>query len=261
MKKLKKMINKIIYSIILIILIACKSDKRTIVNGKENHSNIEKKTLNIDCGSIFQQIIKSSNLELVKHYEKQLFSKIDEIQHDKVVIALYLNDGKQPTNTSITPIAWLEFDNKTQKLSDITNDPDEPQYLEYDKDIINRYNINAICGLIKKDNHYNSRQTSPECITFHREMETEERCVLPSTSLQKVYEDIIKNKLVDNTEYLLPTIPRANYQIQPAPELIISYEIKDKTVVVDMEYMGGVTSISLENRGNQTIRSIIHGAN
>lgn len=44
-------------------------------------------------------------------------------------------------------VAWLEFIPESQKLNDVTADPESPVALSYDKTILSRHPLSETCGL------------------------------------------------------------------------------------------------------------------
>lgn len=145
------------------------------------------------------------------------------------------------------------------KINKIIDKMDSSQIISFD----DRFSIPSSrnhCNISSKASMKSKKL--PSCTIYDREMEREEKCLLyHHSSLQKAYEEIIKNKLIDDTEHLLPNIPKNNESIEIQSELIIDYKIKENIVEIDMIYPGGVTSISLEKKDTHILRKIIRSAN
>ncbi|MFH6998627.1 hypothetical protein ACHRVZ_11895 [Flavobacterium sp. FlaQc-57] len=101
-----------------------------------------------------------------------------------------------------------------------------------------------------------------DCKDIEVEMGSGRECILKNTDLDKVYQNIIKNKEVDESEYFLKTIPneKKSVEINKNGLISIDYEITKDKVAIDMNYEGGVTEITLEKIKNTVKRSIYHYA-
>jgi len=78
----------------------------------------------------------------------------------------------------------------------------------------------------------------------------------------KVYQNIIKNKEVEESEYFLSTIPTESKSVEVNKNGLISidYQITKDKVAMNMNYEGGVTEVTLEKISNTIKRSIYHYA-
>jgi len=101
-----------------------------------------------------------------------------------------------------------------------------------------------------------------DCKDIEVEMGSGRECILKDTDLDKVYQNIIKNKEVDESEYFLKAIPneKKSVEINKNGLISIDYEITKDKVAIDMNYEGGVTEITLEKIKNTVKRSIYHYA-
>ena len=89
-----------------------------------------------------------------------------------------------------------------------------------------------------------------------------EECVFKNSQIEKVYSDIIKEQLVDESNYLLKNLPieNINIDINKNGLMKIDYSISEKKIKIDMEYDGGLTEIKLERINNDVRRTIIYEA-
>lgn len=100
------------------------------------------------------------------------------------------------------------------------------------------------------------------CETSIIEMGTIEECILVNNSIEKVYNDIIKNNEINESEYMLKSIPKKNQIIKVDKNGLINIEYKINSDKLDIEfnYEGGVNSIKIEQIKENVKRTIIHSA-
>jgi len=101
-----------------------------------------------------------------------------------------------------------------------------------------------------------------DCKDVEVEMGAGRECILKSTDLDLAYQNIIKNKEVEETEYYLTEIPSENKSVEVNKNGLISidYEITQNKVAITMNYEGGVTEVTLEKLENTIKKSIYHYA-
>ena len=101
-----------------------------------------------------------------------------------------------------------------------------------------------------------------DCKDVEVEMGAGRDCILKSTDLDLAYQNIIKNKEVEETEYYLTEIPSENKSVEVNKNGLISidYEITQNKVAITMNYEGGVTEVTLEKLENTIKKSIYHYA-
>ncbi|MFC4480296.1 hypothetical protein [Flavobacterium chungangensis] len=109
------------------------------------------------------------------------------------------------------------------------------------------------------------KEESPEegdCKDIEVEMGSGRECILKDTDINQVYQNIIKNKEVDESEYYLTTLPteKKSIEINKDGLMSIDYEITKDKVAISMNYAGGVTEVTLEKIDNTVKRSIYHYA-
>ncbi|MFH6968749.1 hypothetical protein [Flavobacterium sp. FlaQc-28] len=101
-----------------------------------------------------------------------------------------------------------------------------------------------------------------DCKDIEVEMGSGRECILKNTDLDKVYQNIIKNKEVEESEYFLSAIPAESKSVEINKNGLISmdYQITKDKVAISMNYEGGVTEVTLEKINNTVKRSIYHYA-
>lgn len=101
-----------------------------------------------------------------------------------------------------------------------------------------------------------------DCKDIEVEMGAGRECILKTTDLNEVYQNIIKNKEVEETEFFLAEIPAENKSVEVNKNGLISldYEITKDKVFIAMNYEGGVTEVTLQKIENTIKKSIYHYA-
>lgn len=105
-------------------------------------------------------------------------------------------------------------------------------------------------------------EVKEDCKDVLVEMGDGRECILENTDLDKVYQNIIKNKEVEESDYFLKAIPNENKSVEINKNGLISidYEITKDKVAIAMNYEGGVTEVTLEKIKDTVKRSIYHYA-
>ncbi|OMQ10611.1 hypothetical protein [[Flexibacter] sp. ATCC 35103] len=116
-------------------------------------------------------------------------------------------------------------------------------------------------SVVKKETT-EEKKDKEDCKDIEVEMGAGRECIIQSTDLEKAYENIIKNKEVEETEFYLSTIPSENKSVEVNKNGLISidYEITKDKVALTMNYEGGVTKVTLEIIKNTIKKSIYHSA-
>lgn len=101
-----------------------------------------------------------------------------------------------------------------------------------------------------------------DCKDIEVEMGSGRECIVQETNFATVYQNIIKNKEVEESNYFLSTIPNENKSVEVNQNGLISidYQITKDKVTISMNYEGGVTEVILEKINNSVKRSIYHYA-
>ncbi|WP_269235392.1 hypothetical protein [Flavobacterium flavigenum] len=105
-------------------------------------------------------------------------------------------------------------------------------------------------------------EKTEDCKDVKVEMGSGRECTIQNTNLNKVYENIIKNKEVEESDYFLSNIPSENKSVEVNKNGLISidYEISKNKVAISMNYEGGITEVTLEKINNTVKKSIYHYA-
>ncbi|XDZ55953.1 hypothetical protein FlaCF_3001 [Flavobacterium tructae] len=101
-----------------------------------------------------------------------------------------------------------------------------------------------------------------DCKDVEVEMGSGRECIIKGTDLAQVYQNIIKNKEVEESEYYLSAIPNESKSVPVNKNGLISidYEIIKDKVLISMNYEGGVTEVTLEKIKDTIKKSIYHYA-
>lgn len=105
-------------------------------------------------------------------------------------------------------------------------------------------------------------EESEDCKDVEVIMGSGRECIIQNTDLNKAYQNIIKDRKVEESDYFLSDIPNTNKSVEVNKNGLISidYEILKNRVSISMNYQGGVTEVTLEKINNTVKRSIYHYA-
>ncbi|ABQ07310.1 hypothetical protein [Flavobacterium johnsoniae] len=117
-------------------------------------------------------------------------------------------------------------------------------------------------AVVKTEKIEKKTEPKEDCKDIEVEMGDGRECILQDSDLDKVYQNIIKNKEVEESNYFLSTIPNENKSVEVNQNGLISidYQITKDKVAISMNYEGGVTEVTLEKINNTVKRSIYHYA-
>lgn len=104
----------------------------------------------VSCEPVITQLVKSSNAIAFSQFGNTLVQvAVAYLGPEKLTIKLYvINDiSENPSEKRLVEhaVGWLEFHQKTGQLLDITNDPDNPLTLRYDKRIAQEHDLSSLC--------------------------------------------------------------------------------------------------------------------
>ncbi|WP_340008899.1 hypothetical protein [Chryseobacterium sp. MYb328] len=104
--------------------------------------------------------------------------------------------------------------------------------------------------------------TLKECTEKTADYETELECIFPNSTMEDVYQKIIKEKEVEKAELLLTTLPKQSSEKEIHQDGLetISYKVSSNKVEIEFLFAGGVTTLELEQKGENVKRTIIHSA-
>lgn len=220
----------------------------------------------INCEEFFRQVVKTSNITAVKNY-KDVFVRIESSSEDKIVLEVYvknnISENSQDQKISENSVAWLHFIPASEKLYDITADPEDPIEVTFNKSLLETNDWRKSCGITpKKSENKISNSAKTDCKEIKGQMFSGEECLIPSKSLDEVYTKMINQSVVKDGEFLLKKLPKmtTTEKINKKGIIEIIYKIKQNEVLIEMLYAGGITDIELKKQNESVKRKIVYNA-
>ncbi|MBP2615883.1 hypothetical protein [Chryseobacterium jejuense] len=104
--------------------------------------------------------------------------------------------------------------------------------------------------------------TLKECPEKTVDYETQLECIFPKSKMDDIYQRTIKEKAVEKAELLLTELPKQSSEKEIHQDGLeaISYKVSPNKVEIEFLFAGGVTTLELEQKGNDVKRTIIHSA-
>ncbi|WP_160136687.1 hypothetical protein [Chryseobacterium sp. c4a] len=104
--------------------------------------------------------------------------------------------------------------------------------------------------------------TLKECTEKTVEYETQLECIFPKSKMEDIYQRTIKEKEVEKAELLLSELPKQSSEKEIHQDGLetISYKVSPNKVEIEFLFAGGVTTLELEQKGENVKRTIIHSA-
>ncbi|RXM53681.1 MULTISPECIES: hypothetical protein [unclassified Chryseobacterium] len=104
--------------------------------------------------------------------------------------------------------------------------------------------------------------TLKECTEKTVEYETQLECIFPKSTMEDVYQKTIREKEVEKAELLLSELPKQSSEKEIHQDGLetISYKVSPNKVEIEFLFAGGVTTLELEQKGNDVKRTIIQSA-
>ncbi len=205
---------------------------------------------NIACDKILLNFIKTTSID--NAFKDSFTFQIEDINTSSMKIMLYEENNV---------VGTLLLDAQNFKILDLTYDIENPEELKYD---IKKWNSVIDCYFKKNNDFYISNNSikNNECKTTQSGMDYQEICNLKNTTIETVYQEIISKKLVENANTLLRALPTKNYEQKVNNKGLISntYTVKQNSATIEMFYAGGVTTITLEQEGNNVRRTMLNSA-
>jgi hypothetical protein len=228
--------------------------------------NSNQPNLEINCEEFFRQVVLSSNLTAVKNY-KDVFVRIESSSEDKIVLEVYvknnISENSQEQRISENAVAWLHFMPASEKLYDITADPEDPIEVTFTKSLLETNDWRKSCGISpNKSENKISNSAKTNCKEIQGEMFSGEECLIPSKSLDEVYHNMINQSVVKDGEFLRKKLPKmtTTEKINKNGIIEIVYKIKQNEVLIEMLYAGGITDIELKKQNESVKRKIVYNA-
>ncbi len=111
-------------------------------------SRPREKTGYTTCEAFITDLVQSSNAAALRHF-KGVQARAVDLSREKIPIELYVinNVSEDPATERMAErtVGWLEFFPATGKLQDITNDPEQPEFLEYNTAILQKTDALKLC--------------------------------------------------------------------------------------------------------------------
>ncbi len=137
---------------ITIALFSCRgpSDNKTQQATDTVHVNSKMTQTAVSCEQLLSNLVRSSNAVTFTHFNDTVIqTRIAYLTPEKATIKLYVihDISETPSEKRVTEhaVGWLELYRKTGKLLDITNDPDNPQVLQYDTTLLQKNDWYKLC--------------------------------------------------------------------------------------------------------------------
>lgn len=104
--------------------------------------------------------------------------------------------------------------------------------------------------------------TLKECTEKTVDYGSEQECIFPKSTMEDVYQKTIKEKEVEKAELLLAELPKQSIEkeINKDGLDIINYKVSSNKIEIEFIFAGGVTTLELEQKGENVKRTIIHSA-
>lgn len=225
--------------------------------------SIANKNIIATCEDLFRKIVRSSDLEAMKRFNNILI-RIENKSNQKVIIELYtttISDASGTERKVERTVGWLYFYPTSKRLFDVTNDPDNPVELMFKKELLKENDFNTICEIGPKIIPPEAIKLSKEsCVEIKDEMLSGEECLITSSDFKLVYQQIITEKELDDSELLQKHLPMKNQTVKINQKglIEIQYHITEEKIIIEMFYNGGVTSIELLKKNQKILRRIIY---
>jgi hypothetical protein len=138
-----------------ILLFSCRGssvkEKQSAVIADSGTTAIAAERGDLSCVQLVSDLVRSSNAIALDNFgKKSVKARIAYMTPNKATIKLYVinNISETPTEERLVEsvVGWLEFYKQTGKLLDITNDPDTPVVLNYDKAILAGHDLFKLCS-------------------------------------------------------------------------------------------------------------------
>lgn len=250
--------NKILIIIIVLPSFSCKKN----VDLEQNLSKVDSPTLNQNntkvydnCEEVISDIIKSSNANAIKNF-KNLKVRIESQNSEKIIIKLYvtndISESPNIKNMSDQTVGWLEFFPSSKKLQDITNDPENPMILEYNKSILENVDINNLCKINTIDKPKIPFKNDVKCYEKNDEKNYIFSKICSYSELKN--KDYLYKQILEKYEPkdLLKNLPKKDTTYSTSNVLKIEYSIKPDIIKIRQFFDGGETYYLIYLKNNKS---------
>ncbi|WES97212.1 hypothetical protein P2W68_20595 [Chryseobacterium arthrosphaerae] len=152
---LMKIYTPLVFTATAILSFSCaKKQEKTVPAQSPNTAQPSQKTTvktekkYTSCEDFITDMVKSSNASALKTFNDPRI-RIEEIASEKIIIEIYVSNdiSEDPAVKQITDhaVGWLEYFPASEKLQDITADPEEPEILKYDHSVLDQKEIMVLC--------------------------------------------------------------------------------------------------------------------
>lgn len=200
---------------------------------------------------------------------KEIGKKINESSKDYAIFCYYIPSKFLKSNAGCSSESvYLDdktianifyYNNQENKWESIKTESSNvlPRILEskYFKTNFSSYFVQD-----KRNKKPNKNLSKTKCKEVKGVMLYGEECIVSSNSLENVYNEIIDQKLVRDSEFLLKTLPKTNTfaKINENGIAEIKYKINSNSVIIGMFYEGGITDIELYKQNESVKRKIVY---
>ncbi|WP_104381580.1 hypothetical protein [Sphingobacterium sp. HMA12] len=138
-----------------IVMISCRGNSKSSARqAPDTPTCTERNKLrdnNISCDQLIVDLVRSSNAMAIKTFgNTRVQSRLVELTDSKATIKMYvINDiSETPSEKRMIEraVGWLELHRHTSHLLDISNDPDNPVVIQYDKSLLKKHNLFELCN-------------------------------------------------------------------------------------------------------------------
>ncbi|MEM0575139.1 hypothetical protein [Flavobacterium polysaccharolyticum] len=242
-----------------LILTSCKNDLNNKILLKDSNDSINTKledTVDFkknsleseECLKVLYEIVKTSSLN--NPFKKELKIDIESIDESKLTLRLFMN--AVGSENSENNIGWLVIDPINKKIFDITNDIEEPESLNFKKEVWNEmikcYFENNKMYFVNDINELKNWN----CIEKGGDMSNGFVTICNSNfSIGNLHQYLKKEKYEDGY-LLLDNIPKRD-TIYKKNNVDINYKIiNSKKIVIELSFSGGVTEFNLSETNGKT---------
>lgn len=104
--------------------------------------------------------------------------------------------------------------------------------------------------------------TLKECTEKTIEYGSVQECMFPKSTIEGVYQKTIKEKEVEKAELLLAELPTQSIEKETNQDGLdfINYKVSPGKIEIEFIFAGGVTTLDLEQQGENVKRTITHSA-
>ncbi len=236
--------------LILLSSISCKKNNNSLKASTSVDVQIKDKSssekIYYSCEDLIRDIVESSNAQAFKNFN-EVKTKITNISDEKISVELYIL-----SDSSEMSVGWIEFFPTTGLLKDITNDPENPVNLKFNKGILENNDFIKTCNLTTNFTKAASKTNNDKVKCYKKninEYSFIDICEYEGvTDLNYLYRQLSKEFEQND---LLKILPKKDtvYSTLSTPE--INYLIKRDKITIKVLSEGGETVLSVYQNNNR----------